>query len=142
MSQITQDFSIKEVASVVISLAIAGVSLWMLTDSYISSKAAETDQAIAALGRQKDILLLGLGLLGTVIGYYFGRLPAEREADAARQQATEATEKTADANGRVEAAVNVVTSAIVELDNATGGAPTNSARQVLVDAEQRLRLLQ
>lgn len=49
---------------------------------------------VEAYQRQKDILLIAIGLLGTVTGYYLGRVPAERTADAARdaQKAAERSE--------------------------------------------------
>jgi hypothetical protein len=37
--------------------------------------------------RQKDLLLLAIALLGTVTGYYFGRVPAELRASQANQSA-------------------------------------------------------
>jgi hypothetical protein len=40
-----------------------------------------------AFNRQKDVMLYGLSLLGAVIGYYFGRMPAELHAKQAEQQA-------------------------------------------------------
>jgi hypothetical protein len=39
-----------------------------------------------AFNRQKDVMLYGLSLLGAVIGYYFGRMPAELHARQAEQQ--------------------------------------------------------
>ena len=41
----------------------------------------------------KDVLAPALGLLGTVIGYYYGRVPAERHADTARDAANAAHER-------------------------------------------------
>jgi hypothetical protein len=41
----------------------------------------------------KEVLAPALGLLGTVIGYYFGRVPAERHADTARDAAAAAHER-------------------------------------------------
>jgi hypothetical protein len=39
----------------------------------------------------KDILLLMLGITGIVIGYYFGRVPADARATQAQEQANNAT---------------------------------------------------
>ncbi|MFQ8433922.1 hypothetical protein [Amaricoccus sp. W119] len=73
-----------------VSVLIAGVATWMLIDAYTSGKAANTPASIEAFGRQKDMLLLALGLLGTVTGYYFGRVPAEKNADASKREADQA----------------------------------------------------
>jgi len=42
----------------------------------------------------KDVMLYGLTILGSVIGFYFGRVPAERRAEAAEDSRNSA-EKTA-----------------------------------------------
>jgi len=41
----------------------------------------------------KEVVAPALGLLGTVIGYYFGRVPAERHADTARDAAIAAHQR-------------------------------------------------
>jgi hypothetical protein len=46
-----------------------------------------------AYTRQKELLQLALGLLGTVTGYYLGRIPAENAARRANQEATDAKQK-------------------------------------------------
>jgi len=43
--------------------------------------------ALDAYSRMKDVLLYVLGFLGTVTGYYLGRIPAEKQADKALQSA-------------------------------------------------------
>jgi hypothetical protein len=40
--------------------------------------------------QKKDVMLYGLTILGTVIGYYFGRVPAERRAEASERKSNEA----------------------------------------------------
>lgn len=42
--------------------------------------------------KQRDIVLLTLGFLGTVTGYYLGRVPAEKQADIARDAAAKVKE--------------------------------------------------
>jgi hypothetical protein len=39
----------------------------------------------------KDILMLMLGLAGVVVGYYFGRVPADARSAQAQQQASDAS---------------------------------------------------
>ncbi|RTM14409.1 MAG: hypothetical protein E6R08_02385 [Nevskiaceae bacterium] len=92
---------LREVMSAVLSSVIAVVAMYMLWRTF-----AVAGQPIELVGdkpnpaltdayqRQKDILLIAIGLLGTVTGYYLGRVPAERGADAARQ-AQKAAEKSA-----------------------------------------------
>jgi hypothetical protein len=50
----------------------------------------EAPAAKEAYERQKDLLILAVGLLGTVTGYYLGRVPAELRAKAAQQTADRA----------------------------------------------------
>jgi len=66
---------VRELSVTVISAAIAGVTLYMLVKCFWSAASGTA---------QKDILSLALGLFGTVTGYYFGRIPAEKAADAAK----------------------------------------------------------
>lgn len=60
----------------------------------------------------KDVLLLLMGLAGVVLGYYFGRIPADARAAQAQQDATEANIKaeavTTKAEQMGEKAVNMV----------------------------------
>ncbi len=98
--------TIREAITSLISLAIAGIALYLLLDTYNAGKKiappAGTPQQKSfddAYGRQKDLLLYALALLGTVTGYYFGRVPAElhaqksdRDAHAAREEAQNARE--------------------------------------------------
>ena len=79
---------LRELVTTVISLLIVGLALLLLWDVYCGAKTtADT------FDRQKEILSLALGLLGTVTGYYFGRVPAERHADTARAAARQAHER-------------------------------------------------
>jgi hypothetical protein len=78
---------LKEGVASVLALAIAAVALVLLVLTFISAKNNGTG-AVAAFGRQKDVLQFILPILGTVIGYYFGRVPAERRAEVAEQSAS------------------------------------------------------
>jgi hypothetical protein len=64
------------------------LALFFLFDSYYAVKTGANKFADL-----KEVLAPALGLLGTVIGYYFGRVPAERHADTARDAATAAHER-------------------------------------------------
>jgi hypothetical protein len=83
-----------EAFAVALASTIVIVTVWMIMSTFTSG-AATWDEKQAALHkeayeRQKDLLLYGLSLLGTVTGYYFGRVPAERRADSAQQSADKA----------------------------------------------------
>jgi len=80
---------LREISVTVLSAAIAGVTLFMLVMCFSS------DATGTALTNQKDILSIAMGLFGTVTGYYFGRIPAEKAADAAKT-AEQNTKKMAD----------------------------------------------
>lgn len=47
------------------------------------------------MANAKDILLLVLGLTGVVIGYYFGRIPADARATQANEKAQQVTAEAA-----------------------------------------------
>ena len=66
----------------------------------------------------KDVLQILLGVAGVVIGYYFGRVPADARAVQAQEQANAATAQTEqisaqaqEAAGQVEDVIEKVTSA-------------------------------
>lgn len=110
----------KEILTGSIGVAIAGVTLWMLISTYVASSQVVTVEESALQNRevyeqneklrmerksgQKDILLIAVGLLGSVMGYYFGRVPAEHRAAAAEAAATGAQTTAADAVSEAAAA--------------------------------------
>jgi hypothetical protein len=110
---------LREVVSALLTAAIAIAAMYMLWRTFGVAGApiplvdGKPNPTLAdAYQRQKDILLIAMGLLGTVTGYYFGRVPAERGADAARQaqktaekSANEVRDAGAAAAGKFEAAL-------------------------------------
>ncbi|HEY4933109.1 MAG TPA: hypothetical protein VII23_16205 [Terriglobales bacterium] len=74
----------KELITAALAVAIAYVSLSMLKATF--NAVGQPD----VFSREKDVLLYSLSLLGTVVGYYFGRVPAELHAQAATAQANKA----------------------------------------------------
>lgn len=54
------------------------------------------------LSDAKDVLLLILGLAGVVVGYYFGRVPADARASQAQQQANDATAQAEQVNAQAQ----------------------------------------
>jgi hypothetical protein len=75
-------FDLKEATTALIALMIVGVTLFAFWRSVTG----------VANDSQKDMLGLGLSLLGTVMGYYFGRMPSERRAESAEAAAQNADE--------------------------------------------------
>jgi hypothetical protein len=75
---------IREISVTAISAAIAIITLYMLLLCFWHGGNVLPDDGVKAFSRQKDVLALALGLFGTVTGYYFGRIPAEKAADAAK----------------------------------------------------------
>ncbi len=101
----------REVVAAFVALAILASSMWMLVDTFRSGRLAfesvKTDKVLhdeevkaksEAYGRQKDLLLYALALLGTVTGYYLGRVPAEQRAQQAQQAASTAQKQLSTAN--------------------------------------------
>jgi hypothetical protein len=75
---------IREISVTALSAAIAITTLYMLVLCFWHGGGNLDSDGLDAFARQKDILGLALGLFGTVTGYYFGRIPAEKAADAAK----------------------------------------------------------
>lgn len=111
---------LREVISALVSAVIVVAAMYMLWRTFgvagepIPLVDGKPNSMLAdAYQRQKDILLIAMGLFGTVTGYYFGRVPAERGADAARQaqktaekSASDVRDAGATAAGKFEAALD------------------------------------
>jgi hypothetical protein len=85
----TEDFLMimKEVVTAVIALSLVWATVAMSLQSlYMVGDAVRVTQA-------KDILMVMIGLLGVVLGYYFGRIPADARAAQAQDHANEAVAK-------------------------------------------------
>jgi hypothetical protein len=78
---------LREIVTALIGLAIVSLALFFLWDFYYAKVSADTS------AQQKEVVHAALGLLGIVTGYYFGRVPAERHADTARDAANAAQER-------------------------------------------------
>jgi hypothetical protein len=79
---------LREITSTVLAVAIVMISLTLLSRTF----------AVAGdFQSKKDVMLYGLTILGTVVGYYFGRVPAERRAEASEETAKKAHNAASDA---------------------------------------------
>lgn len=78
----TMDLSkwIKEAVAAILALVIVVATVILALGALDGKTADEFEQSM-------QVLTIFVGLAGTVIGYYFGRVPAERAADAARGEA-------------------------------------------------------
>jgi hypothetical protein len=72
---------LREWTTTILAVAVVAVTLGMLLVTFLEA----TDFA-----SRKDVMLYGLPILGSILGYYFGRVPAERRAEAAEQEREQA----------------------------------------------------
>ncbi|GAC1385944.1 MAG: hypothetical protein NVSMB33_15280 [Ktedonobacteraceae bacterium] len=98
----------KEIVTALMGLALIAYTLYMLNS--VLGLVGDANKLSSA----KDLLLLLLGLTGVVLGYYFGRVPADARAAQAQQQAASATGKTA----QVGAQANQLSQQLDNLDRA------------------------
>ena len=77
--------SLQDVVTTVLALSISLITLVLLIICFHS--ASNSNQAV--FSNEKDILNLALTTFGVVIGYYFGRAPAEKQAQQATQAASQ-----------------------------------------------------
>lgn len=128
----------RELLTAVISLAILIVSMTAFGLTFSAGREAFADAAAdagkkAAYERQKDLLGIAIGLLGTVTGYYLGRVPAELRAQTAQGLLQDATTATTQANQNAE---NVKRDARAQADAALAALQGQPAART---AEQRSR---
>jgi hypothetical protein len=85
----------RELITGAISVAILVIASVTLYGTWSFARTVPTDDKMIAAQkeayeRQKDIMLYALALLGTVTGYYLGRVPAELHAQQAQRSANSA----------------------------------------------------
>jgi hypothetical protein len=98
------DLNFKEIVTAAIALAIVATLIALLWWGFIKGD---------TLGdNQKYIIGIVLSLAGTVTGYYFGRVPAEKRADTAERAENEAKDGKAKADAKVADAKQTVERAL------------------------------
>ena len=134
----------REVVTAAISITILWVSVSMLWGTYkyanekmVSTNALETKSLEDAFGRQKDLVLYALALLGTVTGYYLGRVPAELRAQQAQQNATTSQNQLAATQGQLGTATVAAAQATTNLTHAT--ATLGNVREKLAMVAEPIR---
>ena len=87
----------KEVVTAILGVLVVTYTLYLAwkTFAYVGQQQQISDA--------KDVLLLMLGLAGVVVGYYFGRVPADARAAQAQVQANAATAQTEQVNAQAQA---------------------------------------
>ncbi len=132
----SREFDLKELVAAAIALVIAGLTLWILYDLYGYASLSNADSNI--FSRKKDVLGLVLALMGTVTGYYLGRAPAERQADAARKQAETATAVSSELTQKVNLIKGAVSDAASRSLKNVGVGPASPALDAVRDELQLL----
>jgi hypothetical protein len=110
--QIMQGF--KEIVTAILGVLILVCTLILagLTFRYVGEPAKIT--------AAKDILQVLLGVAGVVVGYYFGRVPADARATQAQEQANAATAQTEQVNAQAQAAADQVEQVMDKIAPAAG----------------------
>jgi hypothetical protein len=111
----------KEVVTAIIALVIIGSTVALVARSFgLIGNAGHITQA-------KDLLTIMLGLAGAVLGYYFGRVPAEARATTATVRADQATTEKENLKAKTRSAANDLDRVIARTAAASatrgGGAP-------------------
>jgi hypothetical protein len=75
--------TLKEITATVIAIAI-------LVAFLVTFRGVWNEIGTQGFGPAKDLLQFLTGMFGVVLGYYFGRIPAERAADASKREADDA----------------------------------------------------
>ena len=68
----------------------------------------------AQFDQLKEVLLIATGFLGVILGYYFGRVPAEKAQESAEKQAKDAQDKADGATREAAAATAQMKQAVTE----------------------------
>lgn len=104
---------VKEWVAALLSFAIVGFTLYFLYTMFGTPEVKNEQWE-----RQSAMLQIAVSFAGAVIGYYFGRLPAEKAAAAAQQSANQASVK----EGRIRAQVAEVRRQVSTTTPTGGGA--------------------
>lgn len=128
----------REAIAALISLVILIMSIFAFVVTFSAAGAVYSGADAAAkkeaYERQKDLLGIAIGLLGTVTGYYLGRVPAELRAQTAQGLLSTATDAAQQANqnaDRVKQDARAAADAALQaLQGATTSAPDPGAARM------------
>jgi len=131
----------KEVVTAIIAILLVATTVRML---WVSLQLVGDEMRI---NQARELIMVMTGLVGAVIGYYFGRIPADARAAQAIQQAQQATEERTEISAQAEVLAESVEKVIRRLpgEAATlrgeGGTPLAGELEDLQESIQRLRTL-
>jgi hypothetical protein len=141
--------ALRESLAGLISIVILVLAAYMMYQTFGFARtppAEDKDPAVVAArqqaqkdayDRQKDIMLYALALLGTVTGYYLGRVPAEQHAQQAQRAADNADKKLSNTQERLTDAAVKATDAASKLGKAES--ENARAKSQLRDAKDALQ---
>lgn len=123
----------KEAVTAVLGILvlICTVILAIRTFSYVGDSTKLTDA--------KDILQILLGIAGVVVGYYFGRVPADARATQAQEQANDATAQTEQIGAQAQAAADKLDDLGGKITPVTPAARAAGARSIDTSVAADLR---
>jgi hypothetical protein len=124
----------KEIVTAGIGLAIIGYTLYMVGATF--SMVGDAQRLPGA----KDLLLLLLSLAGVVIGYYFGRVPADARSAQAQQQAMDAAARTMQVGAQAEKMSQMVGMTMDQIRTASSFTKDDAMKE-LEDIDRQLREL-
>lgn len=84
---------LKEVVAAALALGIVAFTLWAMYTMFMANAEIKDGQ----WQHMSSVLQVAIGLAGTVTGYYFGRIPAEKAAQAATKALNESQTRVAQA---------------------------------------------
>jgi hypothetical protein len=117
----------KEIVTAILGISIVIFTLilaWQAFGVLRTGDAFDEKRMSAA----KDILLLLLGLSGVVIGYYFGRVPADARAAQAQEQANTAISQAEQISAEVQSVADDIDNLMITTSDAGGGVGGTVAR--------------
>jgi hypothetical protein len=116
--------AVKEGVTALLGIILVGYTLNLA--SRVFTYVGDPDK----LSDAKDVLMLMLGLAGVVIGYYFGRVPADARATQAQEQAYTATAQAEQVRAKAQPAADQVNQFLARLATPAGA----EAREALAPA--------
>jgi hypothetical protein len=111
----------KEGVTGILGMTLVGYTLYIASNTlaYVGDKDKISDA--------KDVLLLVLGLAGVVIGYYFGRVPADARAAQAQEKADAAASQTQQVAAKADLAADQLDQILPQIAAPAGDAAARGA---------------
>lgn len=123
---------LKEVVSAALGIFLVVYTVLMANDAF--GMVGDTTR----LSNAKDLLLLLISLTGVVLGYYFGRVPADARATQAMKQATVATANAHELGDAVEDVSVKLNRMMQDMKSTTIMQNGQDVTQKMVDETQQL----